>query len=170
MIVWKAIPGYEGFYEASDDGRIRSVDRWILFSDGRRRFYKSGELATYPGVKDYRRVTLKVNGKSSRENIQVLVALTFHGPCPPGLWVCHNNGIGSDNRDSNLRYDTPTANALDRWAHGTMAEVNSRRIADATVRKIRAASGTVDALATAFNVSRTTVWNLRNGKRRAFLK
>lgn len=167
--MWKAIPGYGG-YEASDDGRVRSVDRWIVFADGRRRFYRGQQLSDYPGTDDYRRVTLKIKSVAYRENIHVLVALAFHGPCPPGLWVCHNNGIGSDNRKDNLRYDTPTGNALDRWTHGTMVECLPHRIADDKVREIRAASGTVDALATAFNVSRTTVWNLRNGKRRAFLK
>lgn len=167
--MWKPIPGFDG-YEASSDGRVRSVDRWIVFADGRRRFYHGQQLSDYPGVEDYRRVTLKIKSVGYRENIHVLVALAFHGPCPEGLWVCHNNGIGSDNREDNLRYDTPVANSMDRWRHGTMVECLPHRLPDATVRAIREATGTVDALAAQFNVSRTSVWNLRNGKRRTFLK
>ena len=32
---WKAIPNYEGYYEVSDLGRVRSLDRFITYSDGR---------------------------------------------------------------------------------------------------------------------------------------
>jgi hypothetical protein len=170
--MWKPVVGFEGAYEVSDLGEVRSVDRWIVFADGRRRFYPGQLLAQYPGVEDYRRVTLKANGRSLRENVQVLVALAFLGPRPPGKWVCHNDGNGANNRLGNLRYDTPTANSVDRWAHGTMVEVHGDRIPVETVRAIRAepAGKTISELAAKFGVSRTTLWNICNGKRRATVK
>ena len=40
---WKDIPGWKGFYQVSNFGRVRSVDRWVTYRDGRRRFF-SGKL------------------------------------------------------------------------------------------------------------------------------
>ena len=39
--IWKDIKGYEGFYQVSNFGRIRSVDRIVITQDGRNVFYKS---------------------------------------------------------------------------------------------------------------------------------
>ena len=44
MEEWRAIPGYEGYYEVSDEGRVRSVDRVIIDSLDRRRRLKSKVL------------------------------------------------------------------------------------------------------------------------------
>lgn len=41
---WKPIPGYEGLYEVSDHGRVRSLDRVVEFSDGRLRFQRGTDL------------------------------------------------------------------------------------------------------------------------------
>ena len=38
--VWKEIKNYEGYYEVSNFGRFRSMDRVLTYSDGRTRFYK----------------------------------------------------------------------------------------------------------------------------------
>lgn len=38
MEIWKPVKGYENFYEVSDTGRIRSLDRTIVFKDGRKSF------------------------------------------------------------------------------------------------------------------------------------
>lgn len=38
--IWKEIKGYEGYYEVSNLGRFRSMDRIIIFKDGRKVFYK----------------------------------------------------------------------------------------------------------------------------------
>lgn len=48
----------------------------------------------------------------------------FVGPCPEGMEVCHNNGDCTDNRLENLRYDTKSANMLDRVRHGTHHNAN----------------------------------------------
>jgi hypothetical protein len=51
-----------------------------------------------------------------------LVLLAFVGPCPDGMECCHTNGNRTDNRLTNLRWDTPKANAADKRAHGTHPE------------------------------------------------
>lgn len=68
-----------------------------------------------------------------------LVLLAFVGPCPRGRHACHNNGRGSDNRLSNLRWDTPASNMADRNRHGTYcgSATWNARLTEPQVRTIR---------------------------------
>ena len=87
---WRPIPGHDG-YEASTNGRIRVT------------------LTPYRDGRHYPMVTI---GKASHR-VHCLVALAFLGERPPGQHVCHNDGSTTNNRPDNLRYDTPSANAID---------------------------------------------------------
>lgn len=111
---WKAIPGYEGFYEVSDQGRVRSLDRTV--SDGRR--VKGQFLSPDRGRYGHLRVTLQKNGKIERILVHRLVLQAFVGPCPPEMQACHWNDIPYDNRLENLRWDTPSANSQDALRNG----------------------------------------------------
>lgn len=120
MEVWKPIPGYEGLYEVSSIGRVRSLDR-VSTRNGyqvRRR----GRLKS-ASQKDRRHLhpTTKLTDRLGRpRSVQVhqLVALAFLGPRPDGLQVCHYNDDPTDNRVANLRYDTPAANVADSIRNG----------------------------------------------------
>lgn len=116
---WKDVPGYEGYYQASDQGRIKSLDRRI---PDRRTGAKtvSGRLLV-PGSSNrpYLTVVLQRCGKRSTRKVHSVVAETFLGPRPKGYNVCHRNGDGSDNRLSNLCYDTQSRNIRDSVVHGT---------------------------------------------------
>lgn len=114
---WRPVVGYEGAYEVSDLGRVRSLDRAVPAGRGRTRKSSGRVLSQYLG--NYAKVRLKVDGAGSTKNVHALVAETFLGPRPDGLEVCHNNGDASDNRLANLRYDTHSANQSDQIAHGT---------------------------------------------------
>lgn len=120
--VWKDIPGYEGSYQASTQGRIRSVDHQVpgrchytgeMFTrtvKGRilkpGKFCKTGHLSVVLG-----------RGTAGKP-VHQLIMLTFVGPCPNGQEVLHNNGDPADNRLSNLRYGTRTENILDVYQQG----------------------------------------------------
>jgi hypothetical protein len=67
--------------------------------------------------KGYPQVSLALTGVGRREYRYVhdLVLLAFVGAKPAGLEVCHGDGVKTNNRLSNLRYDTRSANALDYW-------------------------------------------------------
>ncbi len=66
-------------------------------------------------------VILKKDGKPKTVLMHRLILETFVGPCPPGMECCHDNGIPSDNRIENLRWDTRKENVADARRHGTIA-------------------------------------------------
>jgi hypothetical protein len=107
---WRMIPGYEGRYEVSDHGRIRSIPR---------RKVHGGILAAATDGAGYPSVLLYDDQGPSVRLVHRLVALTFIGPCPEGQQVRHRNGNPMDPTASNLTYGTHGQNQLDSIAHGT---------------------------------------------------
>ena len=73
MTQWKAIPGYEGSYEASDDGQIRSVERYVRMGrgEGYLRLCPSRVRSLHTDKAGYQRVTLKKSG-TRRSHLVVL--------------------------------------------------------------------------------------------------
>lgn len=117
---WKPIPGWEGYYEASSLGRIRSVARKIMRADGIEQGFPARVLKPQLNKGGYQYVRLCVNGTKCKKNVHRLIALTFLGsPVSHDLVVCHSNGIKTDNSASNLRWDTVSANNYDMVRHGS---------------------------------------------------
>lgn len=116
---WVSVPGYEGRYEVSSEGRVRSLG-FVVRSRGRGRPYRPGRVLS-PAVKvnGYLQVTL-VGEDGGRKSCQVhqIVCSAFLGPCPPGKQVCHWDGDRENNHIENLRYGTAGDNAADRARHG----------------------------------------------------
>lgn len=112
---WLPVVGWEGLYEVSDMGRVRSLDRQL--ADGRRvrgRVLRPGKA----GDKGYQHVNLTYDGKPVTAYIHALVAAAFIGPRPPRQEVCHNDSDTGNNWAINLRYDTSTGNKMDRVLSG----------------------------------------------------
>lgn len=115
---WKPVVGYEGLYEVSDLGNVRSVDRTVWHSRGFTMTLKGKLLAQGPR-RGYLRVCLTKDGKGKHISVHKLVLEAFVGERPEGQDICHNNGNRTDNRLTNLRYDTKSGNAKDMVKHGT---------------------------------------------------
>lgn len=127
---WKSIPGYEGIYEASDLGRIRSLDR---VNSGR----KSQGVILQGSKKKYSEVALKRGIEKVRYVlIHKMVLETFIGQRPIGMVACHNNGNSKDNRLSNLRWDTRKSNEADKIIHGTRYKAYGDKCGMAKLRPI----------------------------------
>lgn len=120
--IWKTIPNFENYYEASNLGRIRSVRRTITQKSHSGVEYTRvmGEriLVPLPSSKGYLRVRLSKNGVTTRHSVHRLVLLAHRGECPPGHEACHADDQRTNNRLSNLRWSTPEANIADRFANG----------------------------------------------------
>lgn len=78
MEVWKPVNGYEWYYEVSNLGRIRSLDRITVFKDGRtRKFYGKILEANTVNNSGYATISLHENGKSKTILIHRIVAEAF---------------------------------------------------------------------------------------------
>lgn len=111
--VWRAVPGWEGAYDVSDRGRVRSwkTTRGAL---ERPRIKKPTKNA-----QGYACVSLSSDGKSRMCNVHSLVMSAFHGKREDGMEVRHLNGNRLDASLENLAYGTPSENQRDRVVHGT---------------------------------------------------
>ena len=107
--VWKDIPEYEGFYQVSNLGNVKSLDR--IGSDGRN--LKGKVLKTFIRSKTYSAVTLSKNNKSKLINTHQLVAYAFlnHKSCGYKLVVNHIDINPKNNNLYNLEVITQRENA-----------------------------------------------------------
>lgn len=106
---WRAVRGYEDFYQVSSHGRVRSLDR--IDALGRNR---AGQMRRpYRDHGGYLRVALFANGKKRVPAVHRLVLAAFVGPQPVGAEGCHWDGDPANNHLSNLRWDSHDSNMRD---------------------------------------------------------
>jgi hypothetical protein len=115
---WAPVSGYEGAYEVSDRGQVRSVPRVRIRSNGRPLTVAGRILRLRLNQTGYWTVDLS-GGEKRSFLVHRLVLMAFRGPAPEGTIGCHNNGVKTDNRLENLRWDTYAANMEDSLRHGT---------------------------------------------------
>lgn len=131
--VWKAIPGWEGVYEASSEGRIRSILHWVVqtnrWGTSMTSLRQGALLRQSPNKRGYLCVGLNGQRRMTRARVHKLVAAAFLGPNPQNLNVLHSNGIQTDNRAINLRYGTQSDNLIDAVRHGTVQRGIRQRLA-----------------------------------------
>src|SRR3990167_2701764 len=94
---WRNIPGYEGIYEVSNLGRVRSIRRMILaknrWGQEATREFSSCILKQQPqGDGRYLTVFLRKNKNTIQFLVHRLVASAFMGPCPIDKQVNHSDG------------------------------------------------------------------------------
>ena len=77
MEMWKDVKGYEGVYQVSNYGNVRSLSRIQTDKNGRNVQYQSKVLTPQPNSQGYMRVGLKLNGKQKYWFVHRLVALHF---------------------------------------------------------------------------------------------
>lgn len=121
VATWKPIAGYEGIYEVSDQGQVRSLDRIVVMRNGRRRPTPGVVLRPEKrgGTGEHLSISLSKGGRAVPAGIHVLVLSTFVPQTDPELIVCHDNGNPADNRLSNLYWGTRQDNGNDMKRHGT---------------------------------------------------
>ena len=111
---WRPVRGYEGLYEVSDLGRIRSLARTVLYRDGRTRTQPDRMMSPGATGAGHLAVGLTRNGVRSFHKVHHLVAEAFIGPRGAGVWVLHYDDDPTNNRVENLRYGSREDNAKDR--------------------------------------------------------
>lgn len=156
--LWRPIPGWDG-YQVSTHGRIMSF--WELVGrppqDGGgsvSRIGATGRLRALQPDDDGRQYVTIRNGRR-RKNATVcsLVLIAFVGPRPKGMEACHADDDPSNNRLSNLRWDTRRGNLLDRYRESgrvltpvQVIEIKSKIAAGITPKDIAAEYGVTTTL------------------------
>lgn len=166
---WKQIPNYP-WYMASDAGRIKSVNREVFRSDGKKQTFKEKILATPEDGNGYPCVNLSNDQGRRTFRVHRVVLVAFVGECPHGFDGCHNNGDPSDCRLENLRWDTHKSNLGDMVAHGRSSKGerhHNSKLSERQVISIRkmAKDGIAHGpIAIAFGVGRKCVSNIVSKK------
>lgn len=150
--IWKPIAGYEGRYEVSNLGRVRSFHR---------RGCRILRLSDRGAPDNYLIVSLALNGRTRTRLVHHLVLLTFVGPRPEGMVACHTNDVPHDNRLENLRWDTQEENMADRLTR----DGKRKRLTPEMVREIRSLQFSTKAAGAAhYGIAPSTFHNIRTGK------
>ena len=166
--IWKDIPGYEGRYQASTFGRIKSLERkvksknWYTHED----FYHTvPERILRPGqyCKSGHLSVVLGNGTTGKP-VHQLIMRTFVGESPENCEVLHCDGDPTNNALENLRYGSRTDNILDVYHQGG----RWRKLSIEDVKQIRemAASGVKKTLiAKKYGIAYTYVFTVINGRK-----
>lgn len=166
--VWKPVTGFEGFYEVSSLGRVRS---WKKSGPGTSRANKPKILACSGHPDGYKVLQMHgPNGTIRAEYVHRLVAEHFLGEIPAGYLVCHRNGDPTDNRASNLRIDTAVSNSADKVKHGTVIQGESHpraKVTEIDVKQLRMIWDTgiltLSEASESLGVNRSTVREILSG-------
>lgn len=172
MEEWRAIPGYEGLYEVSDIGRVRSLPRWVN-NHGGRRFVPEKILSLHVNTRrgNYRSVMLANEGRTERHRIHVLVLRAFVGERPsPIHHGLHRDDDPANNYLSNLRWGLPAENEEDKRINGGAIQGSRSRQAKLTETDIpiilkRAETEFHRVIASDYGVNRQTIDKIVRGQR-----
>lgn len=141
MEVWKDIKGYEGLYQVSDHGRVRSMDRLIKYSNGIIAKHK-GKLLKFDKSKEnkrgqfYLRVTLSKEDKQKRLQVHRIVAKHFIDKVKGKNIINHIDGNPENNHFSNLEWCTYSENEYHSF--NTLGKEQwARKLTEDQVRWIR---------------------------------
>ena len=172
--IWKDVIGYEGIYAISNFGNVKSLDRKIYNSVYKKGYaYTKGKYMYKNKDKDgYLTVGFFKDKKMKTFKIHRLVAIHFLEPNNYKTIVNHKNGIKSDNRVENLEWCTNSENL--KHAYDTLGIVNKvRKLSEDDVNYIiqnfkhgvnQFDRGTCHILASKFNVSYMTIYNVIKNK------
>lgn len=169
---WLPVVGFEGFYEVSDMGRVRTVEREYecghLHSGTARKVVRAGLKTISVAKKKYPRcyVNLQKSGKGFTKLVPRLVAEAFIGAIPKGMQVAHRDGDPTNNRAGNLRISTVLENAKDKRRHGTQPMGEKSHLAklkEWQAIEIKMSAEPRKVVAARYGVSVTTVHNIRKG-------
>ena len=114
--IWKDIPNYEGIYQVSNLGRVKSLERFRKGKNDSLASVKEKIFKPQIDHRGYYRVELWKQSIGKRYKVHRLVWEAFNGSIPEGLQVNHINEIKTDNRLENLNLMTPKENT--NWGTG----------------------------------------------------
>jgi len=156
MEEWRNVVGFEGIYEVSNCGQVRS----ILTGKIKKPTINKNDPRPYLG--------LWKNNKSIIVRPHKLVMEAFVGKRPKGMECCHNDGNPQNNDLSNLRWDTSKNNHADKVKHGTTnrgERCGTAKLTQKQVDEIRQDNRLQKLIAADYGVLQNTISRIKTGKR-----
>lgn len=115
--IWEDVKGYEGLYQVSNCGRVKSLGRHRVGRDGVKKYYKERviKLGNFNG---YRNIALWKDNRKKIIKIHRLVYQAFCGELVKGLYIDHIDHDPSNNNVENLQQISHRENcSKDKWRH-----------------------------------------------------
>jgi len=162
--IWKPIYGWEIYYEISNLGNVRSLEREGRTSFGLRK-YGGKTVNSFVHSNGYLCINLTKKGMRKQYLLHRLVLESFVGECPLGMEACHRDGNRLNAQLANLRWDTRSNNALDKrnhitWQGGENSGTSKLKVEQVIYIKNNKKIPT-KILAEKFNVSLTTILKIK---------
>jgi len=164
---WKDAVGYEGVYQVSNMGKVRSVNRKDACGHQR----KGRVLRPSRDSDGYPVIVLRKNNKRISNRVHHLILEAFVGPRPEGMECCHIDGT-KRNVSTNLEWNTHSKNILDCTKHGTNVDNHGSKsgmskLTEEDIPNIRdelAAGFFLREIGEKYGVSRSTISDIKQGK------
>jgi len=131
---WVDIEGYDGIYQVSSYGRVRSLDRTVTLKSGEKRRYRGRVLCSHAKGVDYPKVTLSKVGGLHTVTIHRLVAKAFLPNPKEHLYVNHKNSLKFCNSVCNLEWCTAAENTAHALSAGAKFGVSGSKNHSAKLR------------------------------------
>ena len=150
--IWKDIPTYEGLYQVSNLGRVKSL-----------RFGKEKILAPSPTDKTgHLMVVLHKNGKRKCAKVHQLVMFAFVGERPEGKVVMHLDSNPQNNALSNLQWGTNIENAVEAARQGKIGRQKLEVQEVAEIRALLEQGASTKDIAKKYGITDRNVRYIRN--------
>lgn len=104
MEEWKDIKGYEGVYQCSNMGKLRSLDRFVFEKGGKRQFRRGQDIQPQLNPNGYLQLALNKEGKRKMVYVHIIVAQTFIPNPQENKTVNHIDGNKRNNKTDNLEW------------------------------------------------------------------
>lgn len=155
--IWKDIKGYEGYYQVSNLGRIKSLDRYVETTHpiSKSKYFKKvkGLMLKQCYVKGYLSVNLSKNGRSTMFRVNRLVALNFIENPNKFPHVGHNDDNKENNKVNNLYWTTAKENNTHNNKHMRVGQKVSKPIIGINDNEMILFNSSIDAGKNGFNSS-----------------
>lgn len=169
---WRDISGFEGYYQVSNRGRVRSLDRIVQrnYSNGTKTTVNRLGIIMRPDYRgEYATVRLQADKRVFKPYVHRLVCAAFNGNSDSDdkIFVAHNDGNPLNNTPSNLRWASPSENQRDREIHSTHNRGVKSHLAKLTweaIGEIRSSGLKSSELAKIYNVTAANIRHILRGR------
>lgn len=124
---WKDVEGYEGIYQVSDRGRLRSVDRVVISKNGVKRKVKGRLMKQSTSNYGYKVITLRKGEIKKSHRVHRLVAESFINKEEGKTLINHKDGDKCNNRAENLEWCTNSENMKHAFKSGLKQPSNPNK-------------------------------------------